>query len=224
MPDIKTAMSAALLRAPSPVQHIVQKTLAEWDDEGAGAPVVATEPKGTFMPSAKPASKRGGVIRNNVMRETFNFIVQNPGLTCKTISLSMERKGFKPGSVTSVVNQLWRSNQLIKDGNNSYRAKSSEYSPMGESHASKINKLKKRVETLKEVAKSKGIKDIAVQEDVQALQGIASLAAPPAQDTLPPLDSNARLQPFVKATDILKHMTVYQARALYNELKSMFGG
>jgi hypothetical protein len=95
---------------------------------------------------------------------------------------------------------------------------------MGESHASKINKLKKRVETLKEVAKSKGIKDIAVQEDVQAPQGIASLAAPPAQDTLPPLDSNARLQPFVKATDILKHMTVYQARALYEELKSMFGG
>ena len=39
MPDIKTAMSAALLRAPSPVQHIVQKTLAEWDDECAGAPV-----------------------------------------------------------------------------------------------------------------------------------------------------------------------------------------
>ena len=221
MPDIKTAMSAALLRAPAPVQHLVQTTLKEWDDEG----------KNHFpinISSVDPVpvkTKRGAQIKNNVMRATFDFILHNPGLTCKMISVRMEKDGFKPSSVTSVVSQLWRSGQLQKDGI-TYRTAVPEYSPMSASTNARISRLKKKVEELKVMAKSKGITDLPVQKVVQGDKGgIAALTPMPARE-LP----KYRRRPEAGHTDtfdpkdILNPLTVYQARALYNELEAMFGG
>jgi hypothetical protein len=200
MPDIKSALSAALLRAPAPVQQLVQTTLNEWDDEDAGTPANVNKTKGTFiMPR----------VTNNVMRETFNFIMNNPNLTCKMIANGMEKKGFKPSSVTSVVSQLWRDNQLIKNGL-TYRTVGSKYKPMGATPSAKIKRLKKRVDELKVVAKSKGIQDLHIQPPAQETQGIDSLAATLAQDTFDP-------------KRIVDPLTVYQARELYNELKKLFG-
>ena len=220
MPDIKSALSAALLRAPNPV---VQQTLNEWDDEGAGAPVIVNKTKGTFMLSEKPARKRGGVIKNNVMRETFDFIMNNPGLTCKMIAVCMEKKGFKSSSVTSVVSQLYRSGQLIKK-DSTYFTAVSEYKPMGTTPTAKINRLKKRVEELKVVARSKGITDLPHIPAQNPKEGIAALTPEPAPE-LPkyrPRPETSHVKPFDPKA-ILDPLTVYQARALYNELHSMFG-
>jgi hypothetical protein len=215
MPDIKSAMSAALLRAPAPVQQLVQTTLKEWDDEGE-----KHFPINISSVDPKPVKKkRGGSIKNNVMRETFNFINNNPGMTCKMIATRMEKDGFKPSSVTSVVSQLWRSEQLQKDGI-TYRTAVPEYLPMSASTNARITRLKKRVEELKVVAKSKGITALPVKSG-----GIAALAPMPAPE-LPkyrPRPEASHVKPF-DPKDILNPLTVYQARALYNELEAMFGG
>jgi hypothetical protein len=163
------------------------------------------------MPSEKPARKRGGQIKNNVMRETFDFIMNNPGLTCKVISLCMEKKGFKASSVTSVVSQLWRSNQLIREGN-TYRTASSEYRPMGTTTSAKISRLRKRVEELKEVAKSKGIAALPTQ--TEAVEPVKHILATP---TL--VHSDRKFD----AKKLVDPLTVAQAREVYNELKTMFG-
>lgn len=207
MPDIKTALSAALLRPPAHV--VVQKTINEWDDEGAGAPVVTKETKGTFMLSEKPAPKRGGQIKNNVMRETFNFIMNNPGLTCKAISLALERQGFKASSVTSVVSQLWRSGQLIKNGEG-YRTTSSAYKPVSTMPNIKVKKLKKQIEGLKELAKSKGISALPITQ-ASVEKELTRFA-------------EKIMQPSFDPKAVLGPLTVYQARELYDELKRMFGG
>ena len=219
MPDIKTALSAALLRAPA--HAVVQTTINQWDDEGAGTPVVATKTKGTFMPSEKSARKRGGVIKNNIMRETFDFIVRNPGLSTKSIAQQMEYLGFKPNSVTSVVSQLCRSNQIIKEGIG-YRTNTSAYAPMGATPSAKVSRLKKQVEALKEVAKSRGIKDLPIVPATPVMRFVAPAAGIAALD-VPAKSKFIIRQTNFNAKEHIDKLSVYQAREVYAELKTMFG-
>ena len=220
MSDIKTAMSAALFRAPTHVQKIIN----QWDDEGEkhfpiNNPIpVQTKP----AKPAKPAKRNAGAkISNNVMRATFEFIQQYPGLTSKQICEQMEHRGFKPTSVVSVVSQLHRSGQLHKDGV-TYRTINAEYKPMGATANAKVNKLKKQVEALKKQAKSQGISALPVTPAV----GIATLQ-PVTQgsvDREPKKFAEEVSQPAFDPKKIVNPLTVYQARMLYDELEAMFGG
>ena len=226
MPDIKTALSAALLRAPAPVyvNPVVQQTINEWDDEdfkvGESFPInnsVQTKPVPT--PAQPTKSKSGAKITSNVMRATFEFIQQYPGLTAKQICEGLERKGLKPTSVVSVISQLYRSGQVHKDGV-TYRTVVSEYMPVSMTPVAKLNKLKKQVNALKEVAKSRGIKDlpIAPARPVAApAEGIAALDAPAKSKFI-------LRQTNFDAKEHIDKLSVYQAREVYAELKTMFGG
>jgi len=135
MPDIKSALNAALLRAPA--NNVLNQTIKAWDDEGESAP------KGTFMPAKKELPNRP---RNNVMRETFNYILNHPGLTVKIISHHMENMGFKTSSVTSVISQLKRTGQVVKK-EDTYFVAGPTYMPMAAARK----------------ANNKGIKDIPRQ-------------------------------------------------------------
>lgn len=218
MPDIKSALQAALLRAPNPV---VKKTIDEWDDEGEGFPInissvsVQTSSNQTNpMPTTQPVSRPSNFgITNNVMRETFNFIKNNPGLRNIDIAAGLDAKGFKRSSTTSVPSQLARAGMVERRGK-LYYALVNEYHPIKSTPSNKISKLKKKVAELKKVAKGKGIVDLPVKNG-----GIASLTPMPAPAPAP--------RPVVNEFDpkaILDPLTVYQARALYNELETMFGG
>ena len=150
------------------------------------------------------------------MRATFEFIQQYPGLTSRQICDQMERKGFKPTSVVSVISQLYRSGQAHKDGM-TYRTVVAEYMPVGMSPVVKLNKLKKQVNALKEVAKSQGIAALPVP--------VAAVA--PAQAA--PAEVVAKSKFIIRQTnfDAKEHidkLSVYQAREVYAELKTMFGG
>lgn len=231
MPDIKSALSAALLRAPAPVytNPVVQKTIKEWDDEGEkhfpiniSVSPVQIKPVQTPMTTTK---KQGRRVINNVMGETFNCIKTHPGLRNKDIATIMVEKGFKASSVTSVPSQLLHSGQ-VERRDMRYYALADEYQSIKLSDKRKVSALKKQVSVLKKIAKSKGIADLPVQKPVQGLAALAAAPAPaPAPMTMPvPAPMPA---PAVKEFDpeaILNPLTVYQARALYNELKAMFGG
>lgn len=225
MPDIKSALHAALFRAPTHVQTVVQKTIEEWDEEGEkhfpiNNPSVPPVP----MPTPVQTNPRVRVL-NNVMRETFNCIKANPGLRNKEIAAVLLKQGFKTSSVTSIPSQLLHAG-LAERRDGTYYAIVDEYQPIGPTDKRKVTALKKKVAELKEVAKSRGIADLPVQAPAQ---GLAALAAAPA-----PTEHTAQEPPKAKRfamlttpqtpEQIVKGMTAYQARELYDHLKQLFGG
>jgi hypothetical protein len=238
MPDIKSALQAALLRAP--VAAVLNQTLKEWDDDEKGAkpsfPInissvaVQTNPVQTPMQTQTKTSTHFRVS-NNVMRETFQCIKDNPGLRNKDIMEIMIGKGFKPSSVTSIPSQLFHTKQVERRDSEGrkgarYYAIVDEYQPMGQTDKKKMAVLKKKVEALRKVAKSKGIADLPAQKPTPKAEGIAALAAPVAQATPeePKAKRFAMLTTPQSPQELLKHMTAYQARELYDHLKQLFGG
>jgi hypothetical protein len=202
MPDIKTALSAALFRAPS--HAVVQNTLKEWDDEGEGAPVKVQQTRTPIIPV-----RRGGAVINNVTRSTFSFIQQNPGLRVSEISAQLGAHGFKRTSVKAVVSQLQRSGQVVKNGVGFHTV-------VPEYQIIRIERKAKPTKAGRKIVKSSGINALPRQDS-----GIAALTASPMpMPVLAPAPAAELFDP----KKYIGPLTVYQARDVYDELKKMFGG
>ena len=130
MPDIQTAMKQALT-----------KTLVEWDDDGEVSP--QTSPRTTINNSlSAPSQNIQGIpmtnttgqphrfgVTNNVSRETFNYVKDNPGSTRKEIIASLEHSNFAEKSTSSLLSQMVRQKMIhITDG--LYYADIPEYVPI----------------------------------------------------------------------------------------------
>lgn len=154
-------------------------TLA-FDDEG----VTTTERK--MLPHAfKPT--------NNVSRETFNYIRENPGLTRSQIGGLMEKKGFKKSSVISLATQFLKQG-MIRSANGGLLVAQPEYTPV---KAPKPKKPSKDVlpKPQKKVAKV--------------------TAPPPATLYISGINTQSTQQ-------LLASMSIVQAREVYDELKKVF--
>jgi len=120
MPDMKSAMQAALFRAPNPVSPVVQQTIQEWDAQD--------KKEHSSMPlSTQQTKKFGRQITNNVTRVTFNYIKDNPGITKKQAIHNLESVGFKPASVTSLISQFLRSGIVVMGKSKNLQAVTPEY-------------------------------------------------------------------------------------------------
>lgn len=216
MPDIQTAFKQALSR-----------TLQQWDDEGeppSVQPVSASFSQPT-QPTQEIPVKKTFNVTNNISRVTFDYIKNNPGSTRKEIIQALEHQGFAGGSTSSLIAQM-RRNNMVHETNNAYYADIPEYRPI------KSLKAMKKLEQVPAPPKRKYEK--------KAVTGIGALLREklenmpePSQDAL---DAAAyamgghtpkRMISLVRVKtpeDILKDMTVYQARELYDHLKQMFGG
>jgi len=237
MPDIKSALQAALLRAPSHVQTVVQKTINEWDDEGEkhfpiniSSVSVQTKPTQTNpMPTTKPTPEKvDGRTKNYMQRETFYCIKNHPGRTARQIGEIMAQRGYKAHSVTATCSHMVQAGMVRRDDDKLLYTLVNEYSTLPVAPATKINRMKKKIEELRQVAKSKGIKDLPHTPAKNPKEGIAALTPMPAPAPIPmPMNIPAPApRPILNAFDpkaILDPLTVYQARTLYNELKAMFG-
>lgn len=215
MPDIKTALS---------------RVLSEWSDD---------------EDSRKQTTKENAVqpyhfkATNNVTRETFNYVRDNPGKTAKQIMDSMGARGYKTSSVRSLLGQMVLGSMLAVDApTGTYHAIKKEYSPM------KASVLKAGREQTKK-SLSKTIKQLALKHipitrdyparqaptvniDVQAIknrntpEGIATLNAAHAQATLAPSIA-APTPKLLTAAQVLETLSIKEAHILYRELQSMFG-
>lgn len=150
-----------------------------------------------------PQQKPYFSITNNVTRATFDYVKNNPNQPCKIICAAMSKRGYKPVSVTSLLTQFVRNKLCVRDEQGRYTAIVNEYTPI------KVNKH----------TKAKQVKAKQVIEKAKATrgQGIAALSPQPAQ----------RVAPIVTAWDadtIINNIGLKQARALYDELKKIFGG
>ena len=169
MPDIASAL---------------QKALSDW------------EPTPTPTP-ATPTDKPYFTVTNNVTRVTFDYVRDNPGKTRKEVAVALEKQGFKPSSVTSLLGQMVKQG-LFRESNELLYVTTGEYTPL------------KSSKKMKAVAE----KQQAPQRKVVT---ITRRAAPEAEPT-------PQINAAWDAETLLNNLSIKQARALYDELRKIFGG
>ena len=134
-------------------------------------------------------------VTNNVTRATFDYVKNNPRQSCKTICKALEKEGYKSSSIGSLLTQFVKNGLCVKDANNNYTTIANEYSPI---------KASKRLKTDQVIQKAKTTRG----------EGIAALSAQPKY--IPVTEWNVQA--------VLNDMSIVQARAMYDELKKIFGG
>lgn len=137
-------------------------------------------------------------VTNNVTRATFDYVKNNPHQSCKEICTALEKQGYKPSSIGSLLTQFVKNTLCVRDANGNYTAIAHEYTPI---------KVRKQVKAKQVIEKAKTTRG----------QGIAALSPQP----------TPRVTPIVTAWDadtIINNIGLKQARALYDELKKIFGG
>ena len=134
-------------------------------------------------------------VTNNVTRATFDYVKNNPRQSCKTICKALEKQGYKSASVGSLLTQFVKNGLCVRDANNNYTTIVNEYTPI---------KASKKLKTDQVIQKAKTTRG----------QGIAALSPQPKY--IPVNDWNVQA--------VLNDMSIVQARAMYDELKKIFGG
>jgi hypothetical protein len=176
------------------------------------------------QPTQEIPVKKTFNVTNNISRVTFDYIKNNPGSTRKEIIEALEHQGFAGGSTSSLIAQM-RRNNMIHETNNAYYADIAEYRPIKSLKAMK--KLEQVPAPPKRKYEKKAITGIGalLREKMDAAIDRGALDA--AARVMEPAPTNKRFVSLVRnqqPQDILKDMTVYQARELYDHLKQMFGG
>lgn len=193
MPDIQTAFEIALAKTKA---HIPTAIPADWDDENPNAAVEVVETKGE---AAVP--KTFFSVTNNVTRETFEHVKNNPGQTRAQAVQALEKRGFSANSTTSLISQMVRQD-LIREARGLLYVQSPEYRPL------------KTARTLKAQAQK-----AVVEKQVE--KPVAKKATPVAEATPEPAP---QINATWDAETLLNNLSIKQARALYDELRKIFGG
>ena len=218
MPDIQTALKSALSR-----------TIQQWDDDGEQAPqpltISTTINNSVSAPSEGLPMLNHHKITNNVSRETFAYVRNNPGSTRQEIIADLEHRGFSRGSISSLLAQM-RRNKMVHDTNGLWYADIDEFIPI-----KNINYAKKKeaVQTITKSTAKKATTGIGalLREKLENTPMPSQAALDAAARAMEPAPMPKRMISLVRTKtphDILKDMTVYQAHELYVHLKQMFGG
>lgn len=202
MPDLTTALQKAIenklnkekqmqtrTTTPDNVKQIIDQW-AEDDPRDEGRPL----PPHIFKPT------------NNVSRETFNAVRDNPRLQHKDLVRLLSNRGFNAASIGSLLTQMHNSGMLAKDDMGRYTALQTEYTPI---------KASKRV-------KSKKVAVPATKRKAEK----AGIAALDTQDTVPKklvaLQQRTDHAPF-DPEHSLSTLSFAQVMALYKKIKTMLG-
>lgn len=139
MPDLRTALEIALSKAQAaPATPAIP---AEWDDETTNATITEVS---TTKTQSTEAPRVYFQTTNNVTRETFNFVRDNPGFSRIGVANVLEDRGFKKSSITSLLGQMLKQG-LIRETDNCLFANQPEYTPL---KAKKVEqKVEQKVET-----------------------------------------------------------------------------
>jgi hypothetical protein len=200
MPDMQTALSKAL------TQNRVREIPSDWDDSNTTTKESTVTPH-RFTPT------------NNVTRETFNFVRDNPGFNAKQIIERMEEQGFNGASVGSLLGQMARNKLLVLDKDTrEYRALAKQYAPI------KVSILKASREQEKKEAKAAARAARAAKKAMQPAQPkveqVVEKVSKPAPQAIPAAAPTPKL---LTAAQVLETLSIKEAHILYRELQTMFG-
>ena len=190
MPDIQTALS---------------KVLEAWekDDETTNQPEKQVEQAQT-----KPHLFK---TTNNVTRNTFNAVRDNPGMTRKVVLAKLENQGHKLASTTSILSQMIKQRLVREEDNGMLYANFKEYLPLKGTAKPKV-KAKRMTKAFKEAVAIVKTKPIEAAPQPQAT-GITK-----AQSAW----TNTRR--VVDIDEWLSEVPLMQARMVYMRLKEIFEG
>ena len=85
-------------------------------------------------------------VTNNVTRATFDYVKNNPHKSCKTICAALEKEGYKPASVGSLLTQFVKNGLCMRDANGNYTTIVNEYTPI---------KIRKQIKAAQVIQKAK---------------------------------------------------------------------
>ena len=203
MSTLRESLEKAILEKEHRAAKL-QATIDDWgDDEDAPAPVVNTinkETRVTITPVHTPTTISEG---------TFNFVRNNPSQTAKDIVARLHSVyGYNPTSTTSLISQMVRQGLIGRQDGLLYALVDS-YKPIKSKDA--LIKQQEQQEQQEQQAPHKQVRITVRGEDINPpSKGIAALA------TKPDVTYNI--------SSLLDNISVNEARALYLELKKLFGG
>jgi hypothetical protein len=140
---------------------------------------------------------------NNVTQETFNYVKNNPNKNSGEIRTALVARGFNAGSIGSLLTQFTKQNQMTKDHNGRYAVCVPSYTPLKSTKSFRAaGKRVNKIVSIKPKSQTAGIAALKVEPKAQVTGVNTSWDA----DT------------------IINNIGLKQARALYDELKKLFGG
>jgi predicted transcriptional regulator len=150
-------------------------------------------------------------VTNNVSRETFNFVKNNPAQSYTTITEALEKRGFKKTSVASLLTQFVKQGLVGRDEDGVYYAVAEEYSPL--KSTKKFKAEGKRKSKIVKAPRSSGIAALKVEpkpkKEKVEVTGVS---------VIPPVKTSW------DAETVINNIGLKQAHALYKELGKYFGG
>jgi len=206
MPDLTTALQRAIenklqqenqMQTRTTTPDSVKQIIDQWakDDPRDDAR--------TALPHAfKPT--------NNVSRETFNAVRDNPRLQYKDLCRMLANRGFNEASIGSLLTQMTNCGMITRDDIGRYTALQPEYTPI---KASKRVKPKKKVAVpaTKKKAEKEGIAALDTQDAVTKKLVLQRRTEP--APTATPFDPE----------QLLSTLSFSQVMALYKRIKAMVG-
>jgi hypothetical protein len=148
---------------------------------------------------------------NNVSRETFNAVRDNPRLQHKDLVRMMTNRGFNSGSIGSLLTQMTNCGLITRDDNGRYTALQAEYTPIKTTKRGKIKQKKIAIPGIKKKATETGIAALDTQDAVAKKMVTITRrteAAPPA---------------VFDPDHLLSTLSFAQVMALYKKIKTMVG-
>ena len=176
MPDIASAL---------------QKALNEW------------EPPVETLPPAPAPAKAYFSVTNNVTRVTFEYVRDNPGKNRVEVAKALEKQGYKPGSVSSLLGQMIKQGMMRESAHLLY-VMTNEYTPLKGSKVVKALAAKPQEQQRKKV--------VLINKRTGEIVG----AAPKVEPT--PVEKEW------SPNDVIDKLTVHQAIALFKALRNILVG
>lgn len=154
-------------------------------------------------------------VTNNLNRTAFNELQQQPG-TRKQVTDRLLARGFKLGSVSAVLGHMLRQGLAQKDDEGVIHVTVPEYVPL-KSYKT-LQNMKKKAAKKKVTQIVVDVRNKKVEEKRPVSSSVGGIAAIMRPKDLPP---PAPLPWSVR--EVLESLSVLQARAVYDELRKIFG-
>lgn len=180
------------------IQSELSKAITAWQE-----PETPAKPTHLFQPTT------------NTTRVTFEFVRDNPGIKRTAVTTKLAAQGHNAKSVRSLLTQFVRQGQM-RDSNGGVYTTVSAYTPLKAYSTVKSAKkvADKKADYAARMAKRK--ETLAKKRTVQEMKAAALAALPvgvPAVTPAPPFDASMWVD----------GLTLKQAKAVYEELKKVFG-
>jgi hypothetical protein len=182
----------------TPIGAALRAALDSFDDEGDNKEVTVIKTiKEDPMQTTKP---------RNISKETFDYIIANPGCTPSQVADALQKVGYLHKTVTALIYQMVRQDMLRKDVNKKVYALLPAYVPIKTIQRTKPERRKKvNVERVGGMLEDAGLASLATRTRTQH-------AAP--QQAAPQK---------LTAKYILDNVSLSEAKALYDEMHAIFG-